>query len=126
MVAMEYAQRITALQSVGIALWDVIGAASREGSLDHKIGKAQVNDLRGLARTLPHLRAIAFNGKKAAASPGKAFDGLSIDILPLPSSSAAYTLDGSQKAIAWVRLARYLTISSELCFLGEQNPASDI
>lgn len=30
-------------------------------------------------------------------------------ILPLPSSSAAYTLDVSQKGIAWSELARYLT-----------------
>jgi hypothetical protein len=55
------------------------------------------------------LRVIASNGKKAAALAHNAFEGLAIEILPLPSSSAAYTLDVSQKGIAWSELARYLT-----------------
>jgi len=114
MVAMEYAQRITALQSAGIALWDVIGAASRQGSLDHKIRNQQPNDLREFVVTLTHLRAIALNGKKAVASAKNAFIGLPIEILSLPSSSAAYTLDARQKAIAWTKLAPYLTISSKV------------
>ena len=108
LVAMEYAQRIIALQSAGIALWDVIGAAHRQGSLDQKIRDAQINGLRDFVTTLPRLRAIGFNGKKAAASAGNAFSDLSADILMLPSSSAAYTLKVSQKAIAWSALARYL------------------
>lgn len=114
MVAMEYAQRITALQSAGIALWDVIGAASRQGSLDHKIRNEQPNDLREFVVTLTHLHAIALNGKKAVASAKNAFIGLPIEILSLPSSSAANTLDVSKKATAWSGLARYLTTSSDL------------
>lgn len=109
LVAVDYATRIVALQSAGIALWDVIGAANRQGSLDQKIRDAQINDLRGFVTTLPRLQVIAFNGKKAAAVAHNAFEGLAIEILPLPSSSAAYTLDVSEKAIAWSKLARYLT-----------------
>lgn len=108
LVAMEYARRIAALHSAGIALWDVIGAADRQGSLDQKIRGAHVNDLHEFFATLTQLRVVAFNGKKAAAYAGNALDGLPIDILRLPSSSAAYTLGFHQKAIAWSGLSHYL------------------
>lgn len=125
-VAMEYAQRIAALQSAGIALWDVIGTASREGSLDHSIRGEQPNDLLAFVGTLPQLKVIAFNGNKAAASAAQAFSGTSMDTLKLPSSSAAYTLDVRQKAVAWSGLARYLHISPGARASREQIPTLEV
>lgn len=108
LAGINYPARLDALQMVGIALWDVIGEADRPGSLDQKIRHAQINDLREFVGRLPHLRAIAFNGKKAGALVGNMFARMSVDILHLPSSSPAYTIDAATKAEAWSVLSRYL------------------
>ena len=108
LVPMDHPARIEALQSAGMALWDVVGEATRLGSLDQQIRNARVNDLRAFAATLPHLRAVAFNGNKAAALAGRAFDGLQLEVLHLPSSSPAYTIDAATKGAAWAALGRYL------------------
>ena len=105
---MEYPARIASLQTAGIALWDVIGEANRHGSLDQKIRDARANDLRGFVDQLPDLRAVAFNGKKAAALAVGMFDGLPVDIIHLPSSSPAYTIGAVVKGETWAMLAQYL------------------
>ena len=105
---MEYPVRIAALQAAGVALWDVIGEANRSGSLDQKIRDARANDLRGFVSQLPDLRAVAFNGKKAAALAAGMFDGLPVDIIHLPSSSPAYTIGAAAKSQSWTMLAQYL------------------
>ena len=105
---MEYPVRIAALQAAGIALWDVIGEANRPGSLDQKIRNARANDLRGFVSQLPDLRAVAFNGKKAAALASGMFEGLPVDIIHLSSSSPAYTIGAAAKGESWAMLAQYL------------------
>ena len=105
---MNYPARIAALQAAGIALWDVIGDASRPGSLDQKIRDARANDLRGFVDQLPNLRAVAFNGKKAAALAAGMFEGLPVDIIHLASSSPAYTIGATAKGESWAMLAQYL------------------
>jgi double-stranded uracil-DNA glycosylase len=119
-------QSLAELHSAGIALWDVIGAVDRQGSLDQKIRNPRVNDLLEFIAILPQLRVVAFNGKKAAALAGNALDGLPIDFLRLPSSSAAYTLDFEQKAIAWSGLSQYLMGSKAVCNSGEQISKSEV
>lgn len=126
LVSMEYARRIAELHSAGIALWDVIGAADRQGSLDQKIRSPHVNDLLEFIAILPQLRVVAFNGKKAAALAGNALEGLPIDFLRLPSSSAAYTLEFQQKASAWSELSIYLIGSTAGCSSGEQISNSEV
>jgi double-stranded uracil-DNA glycosylase len=108
LVMLEYPARIRALRDAGIALWDVVGEAHRHGSLDQKIQYAQLNDLCTFVSRLPDLKVIAFNGKKAGSLGAPAFDGQPVDLLHLPSSSPAYTLDLRTKAKHWVALARYL------------------
>ena len=49
-----------------IALWDVVGEARRQGSLDGAIRDATPNPLADYVATHPRLRAVAFNGKTAA------------------------------------------------------------
>lgn len=67
---LAYEQRLAALQQAGVGLWDVIGRCRRRGSLDASIvpGSEVANDLPGLFAGLPALRAVAFNGGKAAQS----------------------------------------------------------
>ncbi len=107
---MDYPDRLAALQSVGIALWDVVGQADRPGSLDNHIRNEQLNEIQELVDGLSQLRAIAFNGKKAAALAGNVFKEVGIDIVCLPSSSPAYTLDVEAKAAKWIELAKHLNI----------------
>lgn len=61
-----YETRRAFLARHGIALWDVLASARRDGSLDARIRAAQPNDIAGFVVGLPSLRAIALNGRKAA------------------------------------------------------------
>jgi TDG/mug DNA glycosylase family protein len=64
---LPYSERIAALQNAGIALWDVLQACDREGSLDGNIRKESevANDLPGLIAEYRSIQAIGFNGSKA-------------------------------------------------------------
>jgi len=105
LAGLEYDLRLDRLTYRGIALWDVVGSASRVGSLDGAIRGATPNQLREYADTHPHLRAIAFNGKTAARLGKAVLDGLpGICLIELPSSSPAYTLSFAEKAMAWAAL----------------------
>ena len=108
LAALRYQDRIEMLMQHRIGLWDVIDAAEREGSLDHRIRNAVINDLGGLRRDYPALRAIAFNGRTAAKEGARLLSGVTgIDLIPLPSSSAANTQAFSDKARAWAAISRY-------------------
>ena len=63
----DYSARCHALVNEGVALWDVLHASVRPGSLDADIDvrTAVVNDLRGFVQAHKSLEAIVFNGKKA-------------------------------------------------------------
>lgn len=109
LVALPYEGRLEALLAAGIGLWDTVGAATRRGSLDAAIRGHSANDLATLAGTLPELRAVAFNGGKSAALGRPQLAGRpDLALVPLPSSSPAYTLPFEEKLAAWRRLADYL------------------
>lgn len=61
----EYADRAAILQSHGIALWDVARLCRREGSADATMTDVEANDIGGLLRRCPGIRAIFCNGRKA-------------------------------------------------------------
>ncbi len=65
----EYAAKVAALQSAGVALWDVLHACQREGSLDASIeaGSQIANDFNGLFQAFPQIDTVCFNGAKAEA-----------------------------------------------------------
>ena len=106
---LDYEQRLARLAERRVGLWDVVAAATREGSLDRAIRDAAHNPLASLHRDFRHLRAIGFNGGMAArvgrkligAPPG-------ITLVDLPSSSAANTRPIAEKAAAWSRLAQFV------------------
>jgi hypoxanthine-DNA glycosylase len=62
-----YASRTRALKLRGIALWDVLAACGREGSLDSAIDDATIraNDLISFYRAHPRIAHVFFNGAKA-------------------------------------------------------------
>lgn len=108
LAAMTYEQRIERLAELRIALWDVIASAARRGSLDQAIRSAAHNPLAECIDAHPRLEAVAFNGSTAAAI-GRRLIGrrAGIELIELPSSSAANTRPFEEKAAAWRRLARF-------------------
>lgn len=64
-VGFDYQARVQFLMARNLALWDVLRAADRPGSLDSAIGDAVANDFDTLFREHPKLRTVAFNGQKA-------------------------------------------------------------
>ncbi|MCL6698314.1 DNA-deoxyinosine glycosylase [Sphingomonas sp. NSE70-1] len=103
--AIGYADRLDRLAARRIALWDVVGEASRSGSLDGAIRGATPNQLRDYAAKHTDLRAIAFNGKTAARIGRAALGDLAgVELIDLPSSSPAFTLSFAEKAKRWIEL----------------------
>lgn len=112
LVALPYDHRLTALTTAGIGLWDVIAGAERVGSLDTAIRTPVHADLVGLIGTLPRLRAVAFNGGKAARDARRVLTGTSdLTLIDLPSSSPAHARPFEEKAAAWSVLRSYLPAS---------------
>ena len=106
--ALDYEARLEALLGARIGLWDTVASATRTGSLDAAIRGHQANDVAALAAGLPDLRAIAFNGGKSAAIGLKQLAGTGYALVPLPSSSPAYTLALPAKQAAWAVLRDFL------------------
>jgi hypoxanthine-DNA glycosylase len=104
------------LKRAGIALWDVLAAAERQGSLDADIlwDTCEVNDIAGLLRRYQSIRLIGFNGQTAAAIfrryVAPQLPRADIEFLTLPSSSPAHaTLSLEQKRKRWhAALAPYI------------------
>jgi TDG/mug DNA glycosylase family protein len=107
---LAYAARLARLRAHGLAVWDVLAAGEREGSLDSAIVPASivVNDFNAFFERHPRVRLICFNGNTAAGLfrrkvlPGLAPEWAAIERQALPSTSPAYaSLRFSQKLEAW-------------------------
>ena len=105
--ALPYDDRLKALADARIGLWDVIASAQRDGSLDAAIRSPEAADLLGLIASLPDLRAVAFNGGKAAKLGLRilAPEAARLRLIILPSSSPAHARPFDVKAEAWLGLA---------------------
>jgi len=64
---LPYTRRVETLTAHRIALWDVLAAAERPGSLDSSIvhASALANDFAAFYRAHPQIRRVYFNGRKA-------------------------------------------------------------
>jgi hypoxanthine-DNA glycosylase len=90
----SYPDRCAALLGRRIALWDVLKASVRPGSMDADINldSAQVNDFNWFFEAHTGIRRICFNGRKAAQMFER-FAGAQAgarDLISLPSTSPAY------------------------------------
>lgn len=65
-----YEEKKAMLARCRIALWDIYHAASRPGSMDSDIRRAEFNDIARLLADFPEIAAVALNGSTAA----KGFD----------------------------------------------------
>ncbi len=111
--AMDYPARQAALKKHGVALWDVLAACTREGSLDSDISDEEPNRVAELLRETG-IKTVFLNGGKAEAA-FKAFiaDGLpsGVAVHRLPSSSPAHagrTFD--EKLREWALIAGCLGV----------------
>ena len=91
----EYAERCRLLTEQEIALWDVLRASVRPGSLDAdiRVDSAKANDFASFLGEHTLIEKILFNGKKAE----QLFHRLvptshcqHLDLIGLPSTSPAY------------------------------------
>lgn len=66
--ALPYPERLERLRAAGIALWDVLAAGERRGSLDSAIVPSSmvINDFASFFAAHPAIRFVSFNGSKAA------------------------------------------------------------
>ncbi len=106
---LPYALRLEILKAHGVGLWDVIAEALRIGSLDTAIRAPTHADLNTLIATLPRLRAVAFNGGKAAKEGERVLgaDDGSLQRITLPSSSPALAKPLAWKAERWAIIADF-------------------
>jgi TDG/mug DNA glycosylase family protein len=90
----EYPDSVAFLHKRGIALWDVLRCANRQGSLDCDIENEAPNDVAAFLSEWPCVKAVFFNGGKACncfkkhiakTIPTKLLE--SITFTQLPSSS---------------------------------------
>ncbi|MCT2559523.1 DNA-deoxyinosine glycosylase [Tsuneonella sp. YG55] len=108
--ALEYEARLAALQKARIALWDTVASARRAGSLDSAIREAEHAPLADLVATLPALRAVAFNGRKASAIGRPQLAQSNLALVDLPSSSPAFAaMPLADKERLWAGLADFLS-----------------
>lgn len=113
-----YERRLEAVLARGIGLWDVLKHCEREGSLDAAIVRQSEvpNDVAALLSRLPQLRAIAFNGQKAAqafrrhVSPRLPTEAIAaVTLVPLPSTSPANAGQSwAEKRAQWAALASFV------------------
>lgn len=66
--AATYAERVSGLKQCGVALWDVLHASLRRGSLDSAIdtAAAEANGIAAFLDAHQQVRLVCFNGQKAA------------------------------------------------------------
>ncbi|CAG7645164.1 hypothetical protein PAESOLCIP111_04893 [Paenibacillus solanacearum] len=101
----DYEARLRFALSHGVALWDVLRACEREGSLDSAIRRPEANDFRAFFERCPSVRHVFFNGSAAAqwfaryAAPRLPGDDRAY--VTLPSSSPARAMPLSAKRQAW-------------------------
>lgn len=105
---LPYLQRLQLLQAAGIALWDVIAACERSGSLDADIvpDSVRANDFAAFFAVHRKIHDVFFNGAAAEQAfrrhvmPGLSVVGVSFR--RLPSTSPAHAAQGyAQKLAAW-------------------------
>jgi hypoxanthine-DNA glycosylase len=111
--SLPYTQRVEILTANRIALWDVLAAAERPGSLDSAIvsASAQANDFAAFYRTHPRIRRVYFNGRKAEelyrrfVLTGLSTEFAAIRYVSMPSTSPAHAgMTFAEKLVRWKKI----------------------
>jgi hypoxanthine-DNA glycosylase len=110
----DYVRRVAVLIEHRIAIWDVLAAATRSGSLDADIAKDAIpNNFRAFFHIHPCIALVCFNGATAAklyarhVLPTLSGPAASTASATLPSTSGAHAgLSFAQKLDRWSLLLR--------------------
>lgn len=111
----RYEERTRILKKNKIALWDVMQACEREGSLDSAINDRAIveNDFVSFYRSHPNIRHAFFNGAKAEKEyfkrvlPRLSGEAKGIEYFKLPSTSPAMAqLSFDVKLLEWSKIKR--------------------
>ena len=105
----DYAGRVRALIEHRVALWDVLAAATRSGSLDADIADDGIpNNFRAFFHAHPDIQLVGFNGATSAklyqrhVIPTLTDGQRAMATTTLPSTSPAHTgLTFAEKADRW-------------------------
>jgi double-stranded uracil-DNA glycosylase len=109
LVALDYTDRLAALQAHGVGLWDSVQSATRKGSLDADMRDIESTDLPALTATLPALTAVAFNGRASEKAGQPQLAGSTLALVALPSSSPAHAaMNFADKLRHWTKLREFL------------------
>jgi double-stranded uracil-DNA glycosylase len=107
---LPYEHRLDQLRRHAVAVWDVLAAGERSGSLDSAIVASSivVNDFAAFFAAHREIRLICFNGAKAAelyrrrVLPSLPLEIATLETRLLPSTSPAHaSLDFSEKLARW-------------------------
>ena len=110
---LTYTRRVKVLTANRIALWDVLAAAERPGSLDSSIVHTSVraNDFAAFYRSHPRIRRVCFNGRKAEelyrrfVLPGLSAEFAEIRYVSMPSTSPAHAgMPFAEKLMRWKKI----------------------
>ena len=108
---LPYAQRLEKLQAAGIALWDVIAAGERPGSLDVDIVKdsISINDFSAFFAVHRGIGRVFFNGGAAEAVFRRhvlpELRVTDLQLIRLPSTSPAHASSSyADKLAAWAAI----------------------
>lgn len=108
---LPYAQRLEKLQAAGIALWDVMAACERPGSLDADIvaESVRVNDFAAFFAVNRGIGQVFFNGAAAETAFRRrvlpALPGCDLVLQRLPSTSPAHAaLSYDKKLAIWAQI----------------------
>ncbi|HEX6995890.1 MAG TPA: DNA-deoxyinosine glycosylase [Gammaproteobacteria bacterium] len=113
--SLPYPRRLERLRAAGIALWDVLAAGERRGSLDSAIVPSSmvINDFAAFFAAHPAIRFVSFNGSMAAqlfmkrVLPTLPPEYAALETMRLPSTSpanASYSFE--RKLAAWTAALR--------------------
>ena len=112
---LSYARRIRRLREAGIALWDVLAACIRPGSLDAAIDPDSIitNDLPAFLARHPAITHVFFNGAAAERCFRRhvepALENGALRLQRLPSTSPAHAaLSYAKKLRSWSVISRAL------------------
>ena len=110
---LPYTRRVKILTANYIALWDVLAAAIRPGSLDSSIVQrsAQANDFATFYRAHPQVSRVYFNGRKACelyrrfVLPTLPPEFAGLRYVSMPSTSPAHAgMPFAEKLVRWKKI----------------------
>jgi hypoxanthine-DNA glycosylase len=106
--AAPYETRLAALQSAGVAVWDVLHRCRRAGSSDAKFDMKSLvaNDFGQLFAAYPSITRVCFNGRAAERLYARLVHiDAAVEYQLLPSTSPARAMPAGQKLQAWRAIA---------------------